>query len=174
MIENKTIQEEFTTAIKEYDNVIFIANGIETKSFKTKELVKILEFEEKSKPKQPLGLSWTHDGRVGNCPMCKILVSENTSDVFGKKMNICICGQKLKWPQRSEAYTSNQIVITTETVLELRNKTGSGMMECKRALEYARDHHDERLAMAYLRARTLAVATPGLTFDERVLSFLER
>ena len=40
--------------------------------------------------KKPLGLSLTHDGRVGNCPFCKKLVREGSK-------NICECGQKLDW-----------------------------------------------------------------------------
>ena len=48
------------------------------------------ELVAKATPKKPLGLSLTHDGRVGNCPFCKKLVRERSK-------NICECGQKLDW-----------------------------------------------------------------------------
>ena len=48
------------------------------------------KMSDKATPKKPLGLSLTHDGRVGNCPFCKKLVRERSK-------NICECGQKLDW-----------------------------------------------------------------------------
>lgn len=50
------------------------------------------ELAEKATPKNPLGISLTHDGRVGNCPYCHKLIRENDS-----KPNICECGQRLDW-----------------------------------------------------------------------------
>lgn len=47
---------------------------------------------EKATPKKCLGLSISHDGRLGNCPYCNKLVCEKSS-----KPNICECGQKLNW-----------------------------------------------------------------------------
>ena len=37
--------------------------------------------------------------------------------------------------------------------------------------EYAKG--DEKIAGAFIKAKTIAVATPGLSFDERVRSFLD-
>lgn len=41
--------------------------------------------------KLPMGISWTHEGRVGNCPSCKVLLFEagNTRK--------CMCGQNIIW-----------------------------------------------------------------------------
>lgn len=50
-----------------------------------------------------------------------------------------------------------------------REKTGCSLMESKAAMEYA--NGDEILAIAYLKAKSFAVATPCLTFDERVQKF---
>lgn len=47
---------------------------------------------DKATPKRPLGMSNTHEGRVGNCPNCRKLVGENDP-----KPEICICGQRLYW-----------------------------------------------------------------------------
>lgn len=44
----------------------------------------------KSIPKKPLGISITHDGKVGNCPCCHKFVRE--IDTI-----ICECGQILYW-----------------------------------------------------------------------------
>lgn len=54
------------------------------------DILALEELVEKATPKKPLGLSLTHDGRVGNCPFCKKLVRERSK-------NICECGQKLDW-----------------------------------------------------------------------------
>lgn len=53
------------------------------------------ELVDKATPKKPLGLSLTHDGRVGNCPFCKKLVRERSK-------NICECGQKLDWSGKDD------------------------------------------------------------------------
>lgn len=50
------------------------------------------ELIDKANPKQPKGLSVSHEGRLGNCPCCNKLVYEKSS-----KPNICECGQKLDW-----------------------------------------------------------------------------
>ncbi|HCL4480142.1 TPA: hypothetical protein N2D99_002228 [Clostridium botulinum] len=44
------------------------------------------------------------------------------------------------------------------------------MILCKHALEYSKG--DEEIAIAYIKSKTLAVATPNLTFDERIQYFL--
>ncbi|HMM31192.1 MAG TPA: hypothetical protein PKB13_05355 [Clostridia bacterium] len=59
----------------------------------------------------------------------------------------------------------------TEMVFDLRNSTGCGLAQCKKAVDYARG--DRKMAIAYLKAISFAVATPGLTFDERVKRFYE-
>lgn len=56
-------------------------------------------------------------------------------------------------------------------VRKLRNKTGVGLRLCKLALNYSEGN--EKIAIAYIKAKTIAVATPKLTFDERVQLFLE-
>lgn len=47
--------------------------------------------------KRPLGMSNTHEGRVGICPNCKKLVGENDP-----KPEICICGQRLDWTKATK------------------------------------------------------------------------
>ena len=57
--------------------------------------------------------------------------------------------------------------------IELRNLSHCPLAMCKKALEYAKElDGDDYMAIAYLKAKTLAVATPGLSFDERVLRFM--
>lgn len=58
-----------------------------------------------------------------------------------------------------------------EKIKQLNTETGMGLHNCTKAYDYANGDHD--LAIAYLKAKTLAVATPGLSFDERVRRFLE-
>ena len=57
-------------------------------------------------------------------------------------------------------------------ILALREKTGVGLLECKNAALYSNGDMD--LAIAYLKAKTLAVATPKLSFDERVQQFYQK
>ena len=44
---------------------------------------------EKQIPKKPKGVSITHHGRVGNCPLCGSFMIE--------QIKVCDCGQKLDW-----------------------------------------------------------------------------
>jgi hypothetical protein len=53
-----------------------------------------IEALEKQTPKKPIGLSVSHDGRLGNCPFCNKLVWEQSD-----KPNICDCSQKLDWSE---------------------------------------------------------------------------
>jgi translation elongation factor EF-Ts len=62
--------------------------------------------------------------------------------------------------------------LKSEEIKRLNVETGMGLHNCAKAYEYANGDHD--VAIAYLKATTLAVATPGLSFDERVQRFLER
>lgn len=62
-------------------------------------------------------------------------------------------------------------MITAEDVKSLRAETGMGLMMCKEALDYAKGNI--HLAKAYIDAKTLAVATPGMSFDKRVKSFMK-
>ena len=57
-----------------------------------------------------------------------------------------------------------------EKIKQLSIETGMGLHNCAKAYNYADGDHG--LAIAYLKAKTLAVATPGLSFDERVQRFL--
>lgn len=56
------------------------------------------------------------------------------------------------------------------TIKELREISGAGMYECKKAIEYCEIHID-CTPLGYLMACGVAVATPNLTFDERVKKF---
>lgn len=58
-----------------------------------------------------------------------------------------------------------------DLIYKLRDKTGWGIMECKKAIEYA--NGDIVKAEAYLKAKRIAVNTRGMTFDERVKRFEE-
>ena len=60
---------------------------------------------------------------------------------------------------------------TVHEVVKLREYSGEDMMNCKKALVYS--DGDWNKAVAYLKAKGLAVATSNLTFDERVEIFLE-
>lgn len=63
-------------------------------------------------------------------------------------------------------------IISKQLIQKLREKTGCGLIDCKKALEYG--DGDFAIAIAYLKAKGFAVATPGLTFDERVKYFLTK
>lgn len=52
----------------------------------------------------------------------------------------------------------------------LRNQTGMSLILCKRAILYA-ENHKECTALGYLKARSIAIATPNMTFEERVRRF---
>lgn len=56
------------------------------------------------------------------------------------------------------------------TVLELKEISGAGLHKCKKAIEYCGAHKD-CTPLGYLKACSFAVATPNMTFDERVRSF---
>lgn len=60
----------------------------------------------------------------------------------------------------------NRIEISKQFIQELKEKTGCSLIDCKKALEYGEGDLD--IAIAYLKAKGFAVATPKLTFDERV------
>lgn len=62
-------------------------------------------------------------------------------------------------------------MINNETIKILHEKTGVAFDMCAKALEYA--NGNQEVAIAYIKAKTLAVATPNLTFEERVKSFLQ-
>lgn len=56
--------------------------------------------------------------------------------------------------------------------LSLRNKTGAGLQDCKKAIEYS-EAHEGCTPIGYLKAKGLAVATPGMSFEDRVKKFSE-
>lgn len=58
---------------------------------KVKTIGEVVLFLEKQIEKLPIGISLTHEGRVGNCPNCKVLLSEPINTA------VCICGQKITW-----------------------------------------------------------------------------
>lgn len=57
-----------------------------------------------------------------------------------------------------------------EKVKILREKTGMSLTLCKRAILYAKNHKG-CTALGYLKARSIAIATPNMTFEERVRKF---
>lgn len=56
-------------------------------------------------------------------------------------------------------------------VKKLREDTGCSLTICKKAIEYSNGNY--KIAVAYVKAKTLAVATPNMTFDERVKEFIK-
>lgn len=61
-------------------------------------------------------------------------------------------------------------MIDLQEVLSLREKTGTSLRDCKRAIDYAKTH-DKCTPIGYLKAIGYAVATSGMTFEERVRLF---
>lgn len=59
---------------------------------------------------------------------------------------------------------------TIEKIQILRNQTGMSLTLCKRAILYAKNHKG-CTALGYLKARSIAIATPNMTFEERVRKF---
>ena len=59
----------------------------------------------------------------------------------------------------------------TIKIMVLRYSTGCGLASCKKALEYSMGDFD--MSIAYLQAKSFAVATPTLSFDERVKNFYD-
>lgn len=55
------------------------------------------KYDEIQTPKKVKGISWTHEGKIGNCPNCNELVWKNNVKKYDDKPNICACGQKIKW-----------------------------------------------------------------------------
>jgi|GEM_PF-3036896 len=64
------------------------------------------------------------------------------------------------------------IVLRRMAVGQLAGFAGCSPSDCRKALAYA--DGDVILAAAYLKAKGLAVATPGMTFDERVQWFYRK
>jgi len=71
----------------------------------------------------------------------------------------------------------------TEFISLLKASTGFSLSMCRDAIVFATtysldisgcDSTDLDVALAYLKAKTLAVATVGLTFNERVKHFYEK
>lgn len=56
-------------------------------------------------------------------------------------------------------------------IIDFRKKYGVSLYHAKCAIKYAKG--DEKIAVAFIKAKTIAVTTPGLSFDERVRSFLD-
>lgn len=56
-----------------------------------------------------------------------------------------------------------------EMLHQLKAATQCSIVICKEAMEYA--NGDYSLALAYIKAKTCAIATPGLTFHERISRF---
>ena len=65
---------------------------------------------------------------------------------------------------------SQQTHSKLQVVKQIRDATGVGLRLCVDAYDYAAG--DLPTAIAYVRAKTSAVATPGLSFDQRVQQFL--
>ena len=63
-------------------------------------------------------------------------------------------------------------MVDVQRCLSLRDETGAALSDCKKAIEYA-DNHNKCTALGYLKARGYAVATSGMSFEERVELFSE-
>ncbi len=61
------------------------------------------------------------------------------------------------------------VFLKAEVVKSLRAETGTSLKLCSDAYDYAKG--DRKIALAYIKAKTLAVCTPGMTFDQRVQMF---
>ena len=59
---------------------------------------------------------------------------------------------------------------TIEKIKILRNQTGMSLTLCKRAILYA-ENHKGCTALGYLKAHSIAIATPNMTFEERIKRF---
>ena len=59
---------------------------------------------------------------------------------------------------------------TRLAVKRIHEMSGAGLYDCRKAIEYCRVHLD-CTPMGYLRAKAFAVATPNLSFNERVRQF---
>ena len=57
-----------------------------------------------------------------------------------------------------------------EQIKILRDTTGCSLYNCRCAVDFSSTHND-CTPVGYLKAITLAVATPTLTFEERVQKF---
>lgn len=55
---------------------------------------------------------------------------------------------------------------------ELHELTQCGLQDCRNAIDYANSKLDV-VAVAYLRSRSLAVATHGMSFDQRAYGFMD-
>lgn len=55
-------------------------------------------------------------------------------------------------------------------VMDLRNETGAGLLECRKAIEFEKEHKG-CTAIGFLKATSIAVATPGMDFEDRVRAF---
>lgn len=66
--------------------------------------------------------------------------------------------------------TIEKIKILRNQTEILRNQTGMSFTLCKRAILYA-ENHKGCTALGYLKARSIAITTPNMTFEERVRKF---
>ena len=66
---------------------------------------------------------------------------------------------------------SNKNHSKIQVVKQIRDATGAGLRMCVDAYDYAGG--DLPIAVAYVRAKSTAVVTPGLNFDQRVQLFLK-
>ncbi len=55
-------------------------------------------------------------------------------------------------------------------VMDLRDETGAGLLECRKAIEFEKNH-EGCTAIGFLKATSIAVATPTMKFEDRVRMF---
>jgi len=81
--------------------------------------------------------------------------------------NLIFCEQKLQRLLFSlnETKESNEII-------QLSDKTGFGIPECQKAMDFCKEHPD-CLPIAYLKAKVFGPPTPNLTWEQRVKYFSE-
>ncbi len=83
--------EDAISVLKDFQGTLeYLCGGTDNDAYEAyKTAIKAME---KQIAKKPMGISWTYEGRVGNCPSCKKHVHE-LYDING-------CGeclQRLKW-----------------------------------------------------------------------------
>lgn len=83
--------ERAINTLKDFQATLkYLCESVDNDAYKAYETA--IKAMEKQIAKKPIGISWTHEGRVGNCPSCKKLVHE-LYDINGCSE----CLQRLKW-----------------------------------------------------------------------------
>ena len=93
--------------------------------------------------------------------------SELCATCDSKSLGTCLLVRKCPfWAERPGVEVEEMRI----AVKKLHEMTGVGSHDCRKAIEYCKAHPD-CTPMGYLRAKAFAVATPKLSFYERVRLF---